>query len=184
MWKRDRRSFWFPITGLVLAAVLSVGARAAPANWVKLAPPDGRFSIVCPTAPSHQTWQQQDPAAPRTVHLYQCGNADVTVVVAYADAPAGTKIDANAELAANRDGFLERVQATPISSTPFLYQPGEAKLPALDVQASGGGRNYRSFGIVDGERVYQVAVGVPDAPDAKVRIQEVLRSFQLNPAAK
>ena len=42
----------------------------------------------------------------------------------------------------------------------------------------------RSFGIVDGDRVYQIVVGAPDAPQAAIRMQEVLRSFQLNMASK
>ena len=177
----NRRSARFLIAGLALAGVAySVSASAMPANWIKLTPSEGGFTISCPTTPVHETWQEQGVAAPRTVQIYQCGNAGITVVVAYADYPAGAKIDANAELAANRDSFLERVQATPISSTPFLYQPADTKLPALDVEATGGGRNYRSFGIVDGNRVYQIAVGAPNAPEATIRMQEVLRSFQLN----
>lgn len=182
---RHRRSSWFPVVGLTLAAAaLATGAWAMPANWVKLSPSEGGFTIACPTAPSHETWREQGVAAPRTVNIYQCGNAGITVVVAYSDVPSGTKIDSNAELAANRDSFLTRVKATPISSTPFLYQPGDKKLPALDVEATGEGRNYRSFGIVDGDRVYQIAVGAPDAPQAAIRMQEVLRSFQLNMASK
>lgn len=182
---RHRRSSWLPVAGAVLAAAaLSTGAWAMPANWIKLSPSEGDFTIACPTTPSHETWREQGVTAPRTVQIYQCGNAGITVVVAYSDSPPGTKIDANAELAANRDSFLSRVQATPISSTPFLYQPGEKKLPALDVEATGGGRNYRSFGIVDGSRVYQIAVGAPDAPEATIRMQEVLRSFQLGMAPK
>lgn len=185
MRKTDRHSGWLPVAGLALAAAaLSTGAWAMPANWVKLTPSDGRFTIACPTTPVHETWQEQGAAASRTVQIYRCGNAGITVVVAYADYPPGTMVDANAELAANRDSFLERVQATPISSTPFLYQPADKKLPALDVEATGGGRNYRSFGVVDGDRVYQIAVGAPNAPEAAIRMQEVLRSFQLDVAAK
>ncbi|MCX7355925.1 MAG: hypothetical protein NTY59_14070 [Alphaproteobacteria bacterium] len=165
-------------------AALSTGAWAMSPNWVKLTPSEGRFTISCPTTPSHETWQEQGVATPRVVNIYQCGNAGITVVVAYSDFLPGTKIDANAELAANRDSFLTRVKATPISSTPFLYQPGDKKLPALDVEATGQGRNYRSFGIVDGDRVYQIVVGAPDAPQAAIRMQEVLRSFQLNMASK
>ena len=182
---RKRRVSWLPAAGLMLvAAAVSTGASAMPANWVKLTPSEGRFSIVCPTTPEHESWQEQGVASPRTVQIYRCGNAGITVVVAYADYPPGSRIDANAELAANRDSFLDRVKATPVSSTPFLYQPGEKKLPALDVEATGEGRNYRSFGIVDGDRVYQIVVGAPDAPQAAIRMQEVLRSFQLNMASK
>lgn len=123
-------------------------------------------------------------AAPRAAQIYQCGNAGITVVVAYSDHPPDSKIDVNAELAANRDSFLDSVRATPVPITPFFYQPADKKLPALDVEATGGGRNYRSFGIVDGNRVYQIAVGAPNAPEAAIRMQEVPHSFQLNRAAK
>lgn len=182
---RNRRFSWLPAARLALVATaLSTSAWAMPANWVKLTPSEGRFTISCPTTPAHETWQEQGVAAPRTVQIYQCGNAGITVVVAYADYAPGSRIDANAELAANRDSFLDRVKATPVSSTPFLYQPGDKKLPALDVEATGEGRNYRSFGIVDGDRVYQIVVGAPDAPQAAIRMQEVLRSFQLNLASK
>ena len=185
MRQRNRRSSWLPVAALALAAAaLSSRAWAMPATWVKLTPSEGRFTISCPTTPVHETWQEQGVAVPRVVNIYQCGNAGITVVVAYSDYPPGARIDANAELAANRDSFLNSVQATPVSSTPFLYQPGDKKLPALDVEATGGGRNYRSFGIVDGNRVYQIAVGAPNAPEAAIRMQEVLRSFQLNMAAK
>ncbi len=182
---RNRRFSWLPAAGLALVvAALSTSAWAMPATWVQLTPYEGRFTISCPTTPAHETWQEKGVAAPRTVQIYQCGNAGITVVVAYADYAPGSRIDANAELAANRDSFLDRVKATPISSTPFLYQPGDKKLPALDVEATGEGRNYRSFGIVDGDRVYQIVVGAPDAPQAAIRMQEVLRSFQLNMASK
>lgn len=183
---RKRRFFsWLPATRLMLAAIaLPTGAWAMPANWVNLTPAEDRFTISCPTTPAHETWQEQGVAVPRTVQIYSCGNAGITVVVAYADYPPGSRIDANAELAANRDSFLDRVKATPISSTPFLYQPGDKKLPALDVEATGRGRNYRSFGVVDVGRVYQIVVGAPDAPQAVIRMQEVLRSFQLNMASK
>ena len=186
MLRRKRESNWLPVAGLALAAAaLSTGAQAASAEWVKLASPEGRFIIACPTPPSHKAWQEEDVSAgkPRIVHVYQCGNAALSVVVAYADYPAGTRIDPDAELTANRDTFLKRVEATPVSSKPFLYQPGPAKtLPALDVEAKSAQRNYRSFGIVDGDRVYQVAVGAPNDSNSAVKMQEVLRTFQLTGA--
>lgn len=183
---RHRRNSWVLLPAVFLLAVGSMpgGAAAMPSNWVKLAPAEGRFTISCPTAPEHEAWQEGGVANPRTVQIYRCGNAGITVVVAYSDYPQGTKIDADSELAANRDSFLTKVQATAISSTPFLYQPGNRTMPALDVEATGNGRNYRSFGIVDGDRVYQIAVGAPDAPQAAIAMQEVLRSFQLNAASK
>lgn len=186
MRRRKGKSTWLPIAGLALAtAALSTGAEAASKDWVKLASPDGRFSIACPAAPTHKAWQETDVETPRTVHVYRCADAAVTVVVAYADYPAGTKVDSDAELTANRDTFLQRIEATQVSSKPFIYQPVPTKmLPALEVEATNANRNFRSVGIVDGERVYQVAVGAPNDPASAIKMQEVLRSFQLTSAAQ
>jgi len=89
----------------------------------------------------------------------------------------GAKMDAQSELATNRDNFNRESEATLIAETPIALQ-GVAGLDFTSESAKYR-TDYRVRVYADGNRVYMLSAGVRKGQDAMLDVERFLGSLRL-----
>jgi len=121
-------------------------------EWIKVAPVGGGFSVMMPAKPEEET----RPGDELTVHLFSASTENALYTVAYGDYAPSVRFNVDDELAANRDNFLKRVDAS-LKTTKPLTMDGKKgfEFTGENAQAS-----FKSRIFIFGTRFYQIAVAV------------------------
>jgi hypothetical protein len=121
-------------------------------EWIKVAPVGGGFSVMMPAKPEEET----RPGDDLTVHLFSATTDKTLYTVAYGDYAPSVRFNVDDELAANRDNFLKRVDAS-LKTTKLLTMDGRK---GLEFTGENAQASFKSQVFIFGTRFYQIAVAV------------------------
>jgi hypothetical protein len=143
--------------------------RAQGDEWIKLAPVGGGFSVMMPTNPEEEV----RPGDDLTVHLFTATTDNALYTVAYGDYAPSVRFNVDDELAANRDNFLKRVDAS-LKTTKPLTMDGRKGLEFIGENAQA---SFKSRVFIFGTRFYQIAVAVLRGKDDAQNSNRFFASF-------
>jgi len=139
-------------------------------NWIKVAPVGGGFSVMMPAKPEEET----RPGDDLTAHLFSATTDNALYTVAYGDYAPSVHFDADDELAANRDNFLKRVDAS-LKTTKPLTMDGRK---GLEFTGENAQASFKSRVFIFGTRFYQIAVAVLRGKDEAENSNRFFTSFE------
>ena len=140
-------------------------------NWIKVAPAGGGFSIMMPARPEEET----RPGDDFTAHLFSSTTDNAIYTVAYGDYAPSVRFNVDDELAASRDNFLQRVDAS-LKTTKPLTMDGRN---GLEFTAENAQASFKSRVFIFGTRFYQIAVAVLRGKDDAENSNRFFASFEL-----
>lgn len=158
-----------PITTLVLLLASSLPAMQSN-NWVKVAPAGGGFTVMMPVEPKEL---EQTPLPEFSSRIFGENVNDFVYICLYGDYAASIHLNPDAELAANRDNFLKVLNASLIS-TKKIELDGRA---GLEFTGENAQSTFQSRVYILGNRVFQIAVGVPKGTADTANATRFLQSF-------
>jgi len=160
----------------VAAFVFVAAAQGAAANeWRRWGDASVGFEALFPAEPKRGT-ESEDGL---TTNSYTALGQDVLCFVGMSDYTAIPSVEA--ELAADRDNFVEGIEGTVTSSTSTTFPHGDKMLPALAFDATGQGMRFRAIVMVENLRVAMVTAAVPDAVPDDSALERCVRNFKLLP---
>ncbi len=148
----------------ILICAVSTTARTYQADWVRVEPLGGGFSVMMPAKPEEKV----EPSDQFTFHLFTVTTSKAIYLASYGDYAPSIKLDPEGELLANRDNFLKGVNAKLIESHKINLD-GRA---ALEFTGESDQASFKSRVYLFGNRVHQIAVAVfkgQDDPDGMNR---------------
>lgn len=167
------------LTLVVLCAALA--ACAPELDWRELSVPEGRFAVLLPGKPRHESRALNAAAGALTMTMYSISLEQGTMGVAYTDYPAGTLAAGHmrAQLDAARDALLRNIGGG-VRAEEDISIDG---FPGRQVYAEGrtGSESalLKARFVVVGSRLYQIAyAGARDGLDM-ADIDMFLTSFKL-----
>src|ERR1700752_5411772 len=101
---------------LLLAGTQTHGFQSA--DWVSVSPLGSGFSVRMPAKPVEEVRPSDD----LTTHLYRLATENALYIVAYGDYAPSLRIRKDEELAANRDRFLQSLDAQLINSKQITFE--------------------------------------------------------------
>lgn len=153
---------------------------AAPAAWASFTPPEGKFTVLMPSAPKRSvTPVAEGPGSPGEAILYTSAGPEGVFLVGWADYAPGFKFDAQAELAANRDNFVKGVEGKLLASRAITL--GGAPGIEFDVEKPGVWTGRARVYIVGGKPWQLIAINGGATLDA-AKAERFFASFRLLPA--
>ena len=159
---------------LLITAFLVSVASSLPAmqtnNWIKVAPAGGGFTVMMPAEPKEL---ELPPVTDFTSHGYGESVDGVIYICLYGDYAASIHLNPDAELAANRDNFLKPLNASLIT-TKKIELDGRA---GLEFTGENSEYTFQSKVYILGNRIYQIAVGVPKGSGDSASAGRFLKSF-------
>lgn len=156
------------VPGFLLALASSLPAQST--DWVKVAPAGGGFTLMMPAEPKEL---ELTPLPDFASHGYGVEVDGVIYVCLYGDYAASIHLNPDAELAANRDNFLKTLNASLIS-TKKIELDGRA---GLEFTGENAQTTFQSKVYILGNRIYQIAVGVPKGTGDSANAARFLKSF-------
>ena len=138
-------------------------------EWSKVAPTGGGFSIMMPAKPEEEVNPKED----FTLHLFTVMTTNAIYLAGYGDYAPSIRLDAAAELAANRDNFLKGVNATLVDSKSIALD-GRA---GLEFTGESDQAFFRSRVYLFGNRVHQISVAVFKGRDDTENVNRFFASF-------
>ncbi len=147
--------------GLVAVSALCASA-AARAEWVKLEPPEGGFSVFFPGTPTAKTNEKPESVT----HLWSVRAGKIVCSIGVTD--YNGRLDAEQELRLDMENFLKQIQATATSQKKLSFSDApDGPLPALQFSFTRTGWTGQSLVVVTGDRSYQVAALAEAGSDTK-----------------
>lgn len=138
--------------------------------WIKFAPAGGGFSVLVPAEPKAM---DATPIKDFTSHIFGVNVDNAVFVVCYGDYAPSVHLDSDAELLANRDNFLKGLQGTTTETTKIQLDGRSG----IEFTGESSQYTFASRVFISGNRVYQVAVGVPKGMDYAANTTRFLKSF-------
>ncbi|MGA9997754.1 MAG: hypothetical protein WBP93_20230 [Pyrinomonadaceae bacterium] len=163
----------------VLLCLLGVGHAQTHQQdeWIKYADEGGKFTVLLPAQPE----KTSETVKGVEVHGLQVTKAPVVCIIAYSDYPA-VNTDMDAALSAERDAFNKPLEASIISEKKLKYRKANGDdVPALDFTAESTkhSSNFKVRILIDGNRVYVVAIGSLKTNDTATEFDRYINSFTL-----
>lgn len=166
----------------VLVTVLGIAALAAglaaSQQWIEVASDEGAISVMMPCVPPWKSeWVPRGnaPSGYRS-HIALCKAADETYLVGWVDYEPGYAPNVQAELEANRDNFVNGMQAQLLTTTNTTWQG----FPALEFTARRGDtHDITSRVVMKATRPYQLAVLTPAGQHRSANIDRFMASQRL-----
>lgn len=139
-------------------------APAAQAGWIQHNEPSLGFSATFPQAPTRE--DSVDNGVKLVTFL--AAESGTLCIVVVGDYP--NTVIPDEETAASRDNFAKGVSAAVTKSKRITFPRGGTQLEAMAFDAESDRYFFRSTIIIEGQRVYQIAGGVPkpDGDDAEL----------------
>ena len=156
------------VPGFLLALASFLPAQSS--DWVKVAPAGGDFIVMMPAEPKEL---ELTPGANFTARAHGVLIDDVIYICLSGDYAASIHLNPDAELAANRDNFLKTLNASLIS-TKKIELDGRA---GLEFTGENAQTTFQSKVYIRGNRIYQIAVGVPKGTGDSANASRFLKSF-------
>ena len=156
---------------LVLIFCFGQGINCAQGDeWIKVAPVGGGFSVMMPAKPEEEV----RPGDDLTAHLFTVTADNALYTVAYGDYAPSIRFDIDDELAANRDNFLKRVDAS-LKTTKPLTMDGRK---GLEFTGENAQASFKSRVFIFGTRFYQITVAVFRGKDDAENSNRFFASFE------
>jgi hypothetical protein len=143
-------------------------------EWIKVAPVGGGFSVMMPAKPE----EEMRPGDDLTAHLFSATTDNALYTVAYGDYAPSVRFNVDDELAANRDNFLKRVDAS-LKTTKPLTMDGRK---GLEFTGENAQATFKSRVFIFGTRFYQIAVAVLRGKDDAENSNRFFASFEFTRA--
>ena len=146
-------------------------------DWRELSAPEGRFAVLLPGKPRHESRALNTAAGALTMTMYSFSLKQGTMGVAYTDYPAAAH--GRGQVDAARDALLRNIQG----GVRMEEDIGIAGFPGRQVYAEGGAGAHdmllKARFVVVGSRLYQIAyVGAREGV-AMADVDMFLASFRL-----
>ncbi len=148
----------------IVTSALSVllASNAARAEWVKVEPPDGGFSMFFPGTPTAKTSKKPESVT----HIWSARVGKIVCSIGVTD--YNGRLDAEQELQLDMENFLKQIQATATSQQKLSFRDApDGPLPALRFSFTRSGWTGQSLVVVAGDRSYQVAALAETGSDTK-----------------
>lgn len=165
----------------LVVAGAALAACTPELDWRELSVPEGRFAVLLPGKPRHESRALNTAAGALTMTMYSFSLKQGTMGVAYTDYPAAALAaeHGRAQMDAARDALLRNIQG----GVRLEEDIGIAGFPGRQVYAEGRagaeGALLKARFVVVGSRLYQIAyVGAKDGV-AMADIDMFLTSFRL-----
>lgn len=146
---------------------------AASAQWRQITEPLLGYSAAFPVKPKARAANYQGTA--QSVNSAAGTGVFCNVSVSHLN----EVVNAEAELAEARDNFLKDTGAKQSTVKPVSVPRGAGSVQGLQIDAENAVFAMRALIVVDGEKVYQVAGGVPGHGGRKSDLERCVRGFQL-----
>lgn len=165
---------------LVIASVALI-ACTPELDWRELSVPEGRFAVLLPGKPRHESRVLNTAAGALTMTMYSFSLKQGTMGVAYTDYPAAALAAGNgrAQVDAARNALLRNIRG----GTRLEEDIGIAGFPGRQVYAEGGagadGALLKARFVVVGSRLYQIAYAGAREGVAMADVDMFLASFRL-----
>lgn len=163
---------------LVLLCLFGVGqAQTHQDGWIKYVDEDGKFTVLLPAEPE----KSSEDVKGVLVHGLQVTKIPVVCILAYSDYPA-VNPDMDAALRAERDSFNKPLEGSVISEKKFKFRKANGTdIPAMEFTAESAklNSNFRVRILIDGKRVYVVAIGSLKTSDTEAEFDRYIDSFTL-----
>jgi len=157
-------------TALLFLLITAGSLRALqPDEWIKVAPTGGGFSVMMPARPEEEVNSQKDYVG----HMFTVTTANAIYSVSYGDYAPSIRLDVDDELAADRDKFVEGLNAKLLESKRITLD-GRA---GLEFMAENEQAKFQSRVYLFGNRVHQVGVAVFHGKDESENAKRFLSSF-------
>lgn len=164
--------------GLILASLVLAFASTLngfqSGEWLKVAPVGAGFSVMMPAKPEEEI----RPGDDLTIHLFGLSTENALYIVAYGDYAPSVRVKIDDELAANRDKFLQGLEARLIESKQIKFEGREG----LEFTGESDQASFRSRLFIFGTRVHQVAVAVLRGKDDTANANRFFESFHFSGA--
>jgi|SRR5437016_9740225 len=156
---------------LALLAILLApfAAAAVQSEWVRVAPVGGGFSFRMPANPKEESKTDADYSS----HSFSLVTDPVIYIVEYGDYSPTIHLDVRGELNANRDNFVNGVNAKLIDSKEIDLDGH----PGLEFTAENSQASMKSRVYLVGNRVFMIAVAVLDGKSEPENVERFLGSF-------
>ncbi len=172
---------------MYLLGICSLLAFARPVlgqdfKWTPFKEPELKFAVLFPADPvknDPQVTKRDDGSVESTGYLFTAGTQGVYLALAGATDYNFT-VDAEKELAADRDNFVKALNLTAIDSHRYDFQAGDEKLPALAFSMNGETTAGKAIVVVRGNRAYMaVFLYKKGAQDYSAAVDKFLESFEV-----
>ena len=162
---------------ILLGAMLTHALPQTP-QWVEVAPPGGRFSVMMPEKPVEQTQTDDRSRRPYTGHMLGVQGREVSFIVSWVDYKSGVVVDAQHEFTASRDEFLKPLKAR-LTSEKKINLDGN---PGIEFLAENEQHIIKSRLYVVGRRPYLLStVWFKNKPEPAT-VATFFESFKLLPS--
>jgi len=172
----------FRAGALILVIVCATLAACAPElDWRELSVPEGRFAVLLPGKPRHESRALNTAAGALTMTMYSFSLERGTMGVAYTDYPGAALAAGHmrAQLDAARDALLRNIQGGVRSEEDISVAGFPGRQVFAEGRAGAQGAVLKARFVVAGSRLYQIAyVGARDGVDM-ADIDMFLTSFKL-----
>jgi hypothetical protein len=138
--------------------------------WIKVAPLAAGFSVLMPARAEEEILPGDD----LTAHVFSSRTDNGVYTVAYGDYAPSVHFNVEEELAANRDNFLKRVDASLKTSKPFTINGTKG----IEFSGENAQAAFKSRIFIVGTRFYQIAVAVLRGKEDAAHADRFLSSFE------
>ena len=163
------RSLALSLFGLSYLAL----STAATAQWKEIVEPELGYAAAFPVKPEARAAVYKGVA--QSVKSAAATGVFCNVAVSH----HREILDPAVELAESRDNFVKDTGSKVSSTKEISIMRGAKSLPAMEIDASNDVFAMRAIIVVDGERVYQVAGGVPAHGGRKSDLERCVRGLKL-----
>jgi hypothetical protein len=146
-------------------------------GWVKFTSEIGKFSVLVPEIPTDKTETVDSKHGPYTTHLFIVRDTTSVYLIGWVDYQPEFNFNRQAELEANRDNFVNGLEAKLLSSRPTIIDG----YSAIEFTAETVDRVFKSRVYMVGRRPYQIVIGSPKGEDDSVNVNRFFTSFKVSP---
>jgi hypothetical protein len=139
------------------------------AEWVKVSPMGGGFSVMMPAKPEEEVQPKDD----FTSHLFTVATQNGIYLAGYGDYAPSIRLDVAGELVGNRDKFVKGLSAT-LTGSKNITLDGH---PGLEFTAESDQAFFKSRIYLFGNRVHQIAVAVFKGKNDDQNVERFFSSF-------
>jgi hypothetical protein len=162
---------------LLTAAATSEGFQTT-GDWVRLNSDAGGFSVLMPgtEAPKENVETKRDArVGTYTTHRFMKASGGGAFVVRWLEYDPNVKLDAQGELAADRDNFVKGVNARVVSESQITLDGN----PGIEFTAENTDATFKSRVYVVGQRAYILVAFAPKGTDDAGAVNKFLSSFEM-----
>jgi hypothetical protein len=145
-------------------------------GWVSFTSETGHFSVLMPETPTDKTETVDSAHGPYTTHLFVVRDTTSVYLIGWVDYDPSFNFNRQAELEANRDNFVQGINARLLTTRPTIIDG----YSAIEFTAETDDRIFKSRVYMVGRRPYQIVIGSPKGQDDSANINRFFNSFKVS----